>query len=108
MVNIWKVTPGEQAFLWEECIVNQCIALGWENEDGYKKYKSLEELKKIYGKNDANAIWDFYHEMNLGDVIIANLGIDTVLGIGVVDSDYIDPKDKRNPGLRPNYKRRFW
>lgn len=61
MVNIWKVTLGENAFLWEECIVNQCIALGWENEDGYKKYKSLEELKKIYAKNDANSIWYFYH-----------------------------------------------
>lgn len=99
MVNIWKVTPGENAFLWEECIVNQCIALGWENEDGYKKYKSLEELKKTYDKNNANSIWYFYKEMDIGDVIIANKGTDVVLGIGIVDSDYIDPKDKRNPRL---------
>ncbi|MCD4676856.1 MAG: AAA family ATPase [Desulfobacula sp.] len=99
MVNIWLIRPGEGGRLWEECKENNCIVIGWEDEDGFSKYKSLDDVKKDYDSNDANSIWYFYNDIKIGDVVIAIKGNDIVLGIGKVDSGYIGPKDPKNPGL---------
>ena len=99
MVNIWLIRPGEGGRLWEECKENNCIVIGWEDEDGFSKYKSLDDVKKDYNSNDANSIWYYYNDIKIGDVVIAIKGNDIVLGIGKVDSGYIGPKDPKNPGL---------
>jgi hypothetical protein len=100
MVNIWLIRPGEETFLWDDCKENNCIAIGWENEDGFSKYKSLDDVKKGHGSNDANSIWYFYNEIEIGDVVIAIEGNDNVLGIGKIKSNYIGPNDSNNPGLK--------
>ena len=105
MVNIWYVRPGIDANLWDNFRENNYIAIGWENETGYYNYKSLQDVKNEgYGRNDASSIWDFYKTINIGDVVIAikglNSGKNAVLGIGIVKSDYIGPKDKENPGIK--------
>jgi hypothetical protein len=101
MTNIWLIRPGENAFLWDDCRDNDCIAVGWENEDGYSKYKSLDDVKNDYGSNSraARMIWSFYKEIEIGDVVIAPGGQNNVLGIGKVTSDYIGPNDDNNPGF---------
>jgi len=100
VVNIWLIRPGEKAYLWDDCKNKKCIAIGWDNEDGYLKYKSLKDVKNNHYSNyDANAIWSFYKEIEIGDVIVAPGGINSVLGIGKVTSDYIDSKDSNNPGI---------
>ena len=100
MANIWLIRPGENARLWEDCKDKKCIAIGWENEDGFSKYKSLDDVKNdAYGKNDANAIWSFYKEIRIGDVILVPGGQNNTLGIGKVTSDYIDPTNPENPGI---------
>jgi len=100
MVNIWLIRPGEKARLWENCRDKKCIAIGWDNENGYSKYKSLNDVKKDHSSDyDANAIWSFYKEIKIGDVIVAPGGINSVLGIGKVTSDYIDPTNPENPGI---------
>jgi hypothetical protein len=98
MVNIWKITPGEGAFLWEDCKKQKCIAIGW-NETDFTKYNSLEDVKRDFDRNNANSIWNFYKEIKIGDIVIANEGIKNVLGIGVIKSDYIEPKDPENPQI---------
>jgi len=99
MLNIWLIRPGEGAFLWEGCKEKNCIVIGWEDEDGFSKYKSLDDVKKDYDSNNANSIWYFYNEIEIGDVVIAIKANDIVLGIGKVNSGYIGPKDPKNPGL---------
>ena len=42
-------------------------------------------------------IWYFVHEMQQGDVIVANKASDKSVGIGIVTSDYLPPSDPRNP-----------
>ena len=101
MTNIWLIRPGENAFLWDDCRDNGCIAVGWENEDGYSKYKSLDDVKSDYSPNSraARMIWSFYKEIEIGDVVIAPGGQNNVLGIGKITSDYISPNDDNNPGF---------
>ena len=100
MVNIWLIRPGEKARLWEDCRDKKCIAIGWGNKDGYLKYKNLNDVKNHRDSDqDANAIWSFYKEIEIGDVIVAPGGTNSVVGIGKVTSDYIDPKDSKNPGI---------
>jgi hypothetical protein len=99
MVNIWLIRPGEGAFLWEECKENSCIVIGWENEDGFSKYNSLDDVKEDYEYNNANSIWSFYNEIEIGDVVVAIQGNNNVWGIGKIKSDYISPKDDNNPNL---------
>lgn len=99
MVNIWLIRPGEGARLWDGCKETNCIVIGWEDEDGFSKYKSLDDVKKDYESNNANSIWYFYNDIEIGDVVIAIKANDIVLGIGKVNSGYIGPKDPKNPGL---------
>lgn len=96
----WIIRPGEDAFLWNECVNKKCIAVGWENEDGFEKYNSLDDVKnEKYGVNDANSIWYFYKDIQIGDIILAIKGYQTILGIGRITSEYIGPKNPKNPGL---------
>ena len=99
MVNTWLIRPGEGARFWDGCKEKNCIVIGWEDEDGFSKYKSLDDVKKNYDSNNANSIWYFYNDIEIGDVVIAIKANDIVLGIGKVNSDYIGPKDPKNPGL---------
>ena len=100
VVNIWLIRPGEGGRLWQDCKKNECIAIGWDNEDGYSKYKSFNDVKNDYDSNfDAKAIWSFFKEIEIGDVIVAPGGRNNVLAIGKVTSDYIGPNDDNNPGI---------
>lgn len=101
MVNKWIIRPGHNASIWDECVNKKCIAIGWEGEDGFEKYKSLEDVKKNedHGSNNANSIWYFYNDIQIGDVILAIKGYQTILGVGKITSEYIGPKNPKNPGL---------
>ena len=110
MVNIWLIRLGKKASIWDDCRDNDCIAIGWENEDGYSKYKSLDDvINDGYGKNDANSIWYFYKKINIEDVVIAIEGNNNVLGVGIIKSVYIEPKDPNKPKIQyQNVRRVDW
>ena len=44
----------------------------------------------------AEMIYSFTHEVQAGDVVIAN-GYNHVMGVGIVTSDYIPPRSRKNP-----------
>ena len=106
--KIWKITPGEgdkREELWEIFRKNQCIGIGWmDNKVDYSKFESVEdvnnELINYYGKSkkaSAQMIWNFTNVIKKGDIIIANSGMKSIIGIGTVKSDYITPKNSKNP-----------
>ena len=43
-------------------------------------------------------VWNFSHTIRKGDIVVANAGFNKINGIGIVTSDYIDPKNPENPG----------
>ena len=96
----WLYSPGEQASKWEEFYNDDIMAIGWDelgDLENYMDRKSiLEALIDNYGggedqRNNVSAIDDFCNgenKINIGDIIIAKKGKNTLLGYGKVISDY--------------------
>ena len=98
--HYWLYSPGEQAVNWEEFYNEGIMAIGWdklENLENYTDRKSiLKALIDNYGggedqRNNVSAIDDFCNgenKINVGDIVIAKKGKNTLLGYGKVISDY--------------------
>lgn len=109
-VKYWLYAPGENANMWPTFYNNHVMGLGWDIGD-LQQYKTTSEIKeaikKTYNKannptNDTKANWEFCNEMNIGDIVIAKQGRNSILGWGVITSDYYyDPnKYSEYPSLR--------
>ncbi len=107
MKSIWKIAPGEHADNWDICREGSCIVVGWEGIGNFKQYEDegaiFRALKKEYGKRKgcgkgaARSIWRFVREIRPLDVIVANRGESSVVGIGVVHGEYLHPNHPENP-----------
>lgn len=103
MRNTWKVAPGRKAAYWGECRDYQCIAISWMNDLDLRQFEDKQEIAEELinrgegASRDAQSIWTFVREMKKGDVVIANDGKSRVKGIGIIRSDYLPPRDKKNP-----------
>lgn len=108
--NIWLLSPGENAAYWDEFKKNNIITIGWGNlgdlnELGGDKDKILNALEKKYPKkaesykapysnktpkqtNNANALLDFSNKMKIGDIVFIKKGVNTLLGVGIITSEY--------------------
>ena len=96
---VWKIAPGEHASDWPEYRRRGCIGLGWLTESNYRNFNSeaaiLRRLEKHgkgtpgYSGGAARMIWRFVHEVRRSDVVVANDRYSRVVGIGVVQGDYL-------------------
>lgn len=101
-MNYWTYSPGKKVSKWEEFYDLGIMGIGWDELSDLKMFHSKEEMKdalrKAHGselsyKNDAHCLWQFANEIQVGDIIFAKRGLHTIVGRGVVTSDYIyDPK----------------
>ena len=94
---ILKIAPGEGAVLWDDCRTNGRIRVGWEALRDLSLYASPEEiaadLVSAYGMNKSTATrtaraLDSFRDLKPGDIVVANRGTKTVVGIGSVESGY--------------------
>lgn len=109
-IQYWRIAPGERAEFWEYCKDKGVIGIGGD-VGNLERYQDLEELKKVYERewqdylkrkkdpkksinNVCKQIWDFYVNIKIGDVIVANNGKSEIVGIGIVTSDYYFDPDK--------------
>lgn len=108
MATIWKIAPGNHAKDWDLFLKWSCIGIGWLDGQDFRRFKSesdiLSELRREYGKGTsgygagaAAMIYSFTHEIQAGDVVIANQGYNHVMGVGIVSSDYLPPTARNNP-----------
>ena len=112
--NVWLLSPGEVAKYWNEFREGNFVAIGWGELGDLSKYSNTKELQidleKKYPKqnkhfnasnsnkapkqtNNAKALYDFYKKMKPGDLVFIKKGIKTLLGLGVITSDYKFLKD---------------
>ena len=92
----WKVAPGEQGWQWEECKENGFIGIGWNDTGDVSgltraEFDALQEKlreERGYTKTATNQVWTFAHDIQEGDVIVANRGTKEVLGFGTVIGPY--------------------
>lgn len=97
----WLYSPGEEAKAWEDFYSKGIMGIGWHKLGDLAQYKSGKEienkLKEISEttkskSNDSLANWEFKTVVSPGDIVIAKKGRQTLLGYGVVTSDYyFDP-----------------
>jgi energy-coupling factor transporter ATP-binding protein EcfA2 len=108
--KVWRIAPGEGGEWWNECRENGCIVIGWneaaektlQNDFSQLSKDKLKDLfKQVYGGKRGSGgwsqVWDFVHEIQPGDIIVAKSGTKEILGIGIVTSDCIPPKDSAHP-----------
>jgi len=104
MAKIWKIAPGEHAIEWEMCRERHCIALGWRKLRDYRRFgKSRESVVRALGGGPGNghgaatSILRFTHAVKPADLVVANRGRSQVVGIGVVEGEYIPASSRTNP-----------
>lgn len=96
-VRYWFCAPGRGASIWDECVRDGIIAIGWEEIGDFRQYHSkaeiAEKLKEVLEpeKNylsTAKSLWEFAEVMKPGDIVFAKNGRHSVIGRGVVEGDY--------------------
>ncbi len=103
MVQVWKIAPGQRANHWGMCRDHDCILLGWRQLKDYRKFKSKSEILRALGGRPGDgagaalSIMRFANEVKPSDIVVANQGRATVVGIGIVTSDYLPPGVAKNP-----------
>ena len=109
-VHYWIYSPGDGACKWDEFYECGIMGLGWSQIGDFSQYTSKEEMKAAMKervdptrpyKNAAHATWQFSQEMKPGDIVFAKKGMYTLIGRGIVTSDYIyDSEDSEYPNIR--------
>jgi len=106
--RIVKVAPGHNAELWDDCLANGYIRVGWDEVGDLRDYPSKEEFRArfaeafgaLYNGNQAkitekaNEVWTLT-ELEPGDLVVANRGTSEVLAIGTV----VEPGYERREDL---------
>lgn len=93
----WTYSPGENASKWSHCTNDGIMCIGWNVLGDLSCYSSRDEMQKQIksyypskgsAKNDSLAVWQFSNEMKPGDIVFAKKGRNTIIGRGIVESDY--------------------
>ncbi len=103
-VHYWIYSPGYGSVMWEQFYEDGVMAIAREyigNLTQYKSRKEMQDYMKKYGtdggtssyKNASLETWQFVHELKPGDVVFAKGGKHTIIGRGVVTSEYIYDED---------------
>lgn len=96
--RIWAIATGENSFLWDDFVAHNIMAIGWDNLGDLSAYTTQEMITQKLAEeytdgrrptNDSLCCFQFSHEIQVGDIVIAKTGRKKVLGGGIVDSDYI-------------------
>lgn len=90
--NYFKFAPGSQASEWQRFYNEKIIAIDFDFEDLHK-FASREEMNQSIGLADddkSNKTWNLwlFKNANIGDVVFATKGVNTCLGIGIIQGNY--------------------
>lgn len=110
-IRYWLYAPGRDVAMWEDFYNRGVMGLGWHELGDLRTYSSKDEMcDKIRAergedsscKNSAKAVWQFVHDVKIGDVVFVKRGRSEIIGRGIVADDYeYDENDKsRYPNIR--------
>lgn len=94
-IQYWKISPGENACLWNEWKDGGYVAIGWDKFGDVSKLdlaafeKRMRELQDEggYGAAGPRQVWRF-RQIPIGSKVIANKGTRKLLGVGTVTGPY--------------------
>jgi 5-methylcytosine-specific restriction protein B len=105
----WLIAPGEGAELWEKYQKEGIISIGWAQSGDLSLLSSkkdiIDELEKEAPERSSTQsgkmLFDFAHSMEPGDYVFTKEGRRSVLGWGIITSDYTFQDDgERHPHIR--------
>lgn len=109
-VHYWLYSPGDNASIWDECCQEGIMAIGWDSIGDLTAYESKSAMKEAMKEKidpskpytmAAHATWQFTHDVKPGDIVFAKKGRNTVIGRGVVGSEYsFDDSRKHYKNIR--------
>ena len=94
---------GNTLYAEADCTKEGIMCIGWDPLGDLTQYDTRDEMqseiKRHYptdgsAKNDSLAVWQFTHDMKPGDIVYAKKGRSTIIGRGVVESDYYFDEDR--------------
>jgi len=95
--RIVKIAPGENARFWEQCLKGGFICVGWTEVGDLREFDSKDSFQATFAEvfsqhykdnkttltKKANELWTL-RELEPGDLIVANQGINKILAVGTV------------------------
>jgi len=100
MPRYWVISPQNASFpevwdsVWQFDLENNIISIGWRelgDISGYNEDELKSAIENTYNIDNAgnktlyfNMLWNFYHSIQIGDVIIARKGTKKIAAIGTV------------------------
>lgn len=96
----WAISLGEGGRLWDACQEQGIIAIGWDEYElgDLRNYPDRDSIQKNLSErrttpsptlaNNALCLFQFAHDMQIGDFVVAKAGRKRLLGLGTVTSDY--------------------
>ena len=96
MADVWAIGAGEGARLWRDFHEHGIAAIGWDDLGDLSQYDSREAIRTALIQNGAGqnpvmhslAVWEFVHEVKIGDILVAKRGRSVILAWGEVTGDY--------------------
>ena len=96
--KIFKIAPGEDARLWPDCQESGTIRIGWDEIGDLTLFEGLDDLQVAYAQakptntdkqvRQACKSLLLFRDLEEGDIVVANRGTKTVLGVGRVTGGY--------------------
>jgi Cdc6-like AAA superfamily ATPase len=93
--NFWKYSPGSGAVTWEDNKLKSEMAISDNNSNigSLLQYASKDELNEKVGlarNAKSNETWNLilFRDAKMGDVILANKGVSSLIGVGIIEDVY--------------------
>jgi 5-methylcytosine-specific restriction protein B len=104
--RVWIIGAGPQARYWKDWHRDGYIALGWDIGDAsamatkHAVREALQDSGNDGGMNDVHAMFQFAHEMRVGDRVFVKQGRSRLMGCGVITSGYRFEEKEEYPHRR--------
>jgi 5-methylcytosine-specific restriction protein B len=105
--RIVKIAPGHNADLWDDCLANGYIRVGWDEVGDLREFEGRDQFNAKFAEafaaalyrgngpktsEKAGEVW-MLTELVPGDIVIANKGTSRVVGIGTVTDRGYEKRD---------------
>lgn len=101
--NYFKLSPGSQAAYWDEFYKEGIAAISYESLvpfdiTGVLSREELNEKAGLQRDDQTNKTWGLwlFKTAKINDIVFANKGTNTCIGIGIIESEYYFDKDAQN------------
>jgi 5-methylcytosine-specific restriction protein B len=109
--SYFKYSPGSQASEWDKFYYENIMALNFSHLpisdlSNYNSHAEINEACGFAADKDSNETWNLwlFKSANIGDVIFVSKGVNSCIGIGIIESPYYYEESKNGYNHRRKLK----